>query len=356
MAAASHAASGAAVREDHLALSDCMEWPKVITKAGRTMEIVLVTGASGFVGSSLLHRLAGEGRAVRGAYRHDVPTLPAGVQGIAAGDLGATQDWRLALDGVAAVVHTAARVHVMQDAARDPLTEYRRVNVKGTLNLARQAAASGVKRFVFLSSVKVNGEFTPSGCSFHAADVPAPEDAYGLSKLEAEQGLMELARETGMEVVIIRPPLVYGPGVKGNFSSMMRWVLKGVPLPLGAVQNKRSLVALENLVDFIALCADPERSPRAANEVFLVSDGEDVSTTELFCKVARAHGVKARLLPVPASLIKAVANLLGKGAVADRLLGSLVVDNSKARDQFCWTPVISMDEQLQKMVRHDSRV
>lgn len=319
------------------------------------MEIVLVTGASGFVGSALLHRLAAEGRAVRGASRHDVPTLPARVQGIAAGNLGATQDWRLALDGVAVVVHTAARVHVMQDVARDPLTEYRRVNVKGTLNLARQAAAYGVKRFVFLSSVKVNGEWTLNGCAFRAADIPAPEDAYGISKLEAEQGLMDLARETGMEVVIIRPPLVYGPGVKGNFASLVRWVRKGIPLPLGVVHNKRSLVALENLVDFIALCADPERSHLAANEVFLISDGEDVSTNGLLRKVANAYNVAPRLMPIPVLWIRTFARLLGKRAVADRLLGSLVVDSSKAWDLLGWKPVVSMDEQLKNMALHDTR-
>lgn len=318
------------------------------------MEIVLVTGASGFVGSALLHRLAAEGRAVRGASRYDVPTLPAGVQGIATGNLGATQDWRLALDGVAVVVHTAARVHVMQDVARDPLTEYRRVNVKGTLNLARQAAAYGVKRFVFLSSVKVNGECTPNGCTFRTADVPAPEDAYGISKLEAEQGLIDLARETGMEVVIIRPPLVYGPGVKGNFASLVRWVRKGIPLPLGAVHNRRSLVALENLVDFIAVCADSGRSPLAANEVFLISDGEDVSTNGLLRKVANAYNVAPRLMPIPALWIRTVARLLGKRAVADRLLGSLVVDSSKAWDLLGWKPVVSMDEQLKMMALHDT--
>jgi nucleoside-diphosphate-sugar epimerase len=227
--------------------------------------------------------------------------------------------------------------------------------VKGTLNLARQAAAYGVKRFVFLSSVKVNGECTLNGCAFRAADIPAPEDAYGISKLEAEQGLMDLARETGMEVVIIRPPLVYGPGVKGNFASLVRWVRKGIPLPLGVVHNKRSLVALENLVDFIALCADPERSKLAANEVFLISDGEDVSTNGLLRKVANAYSVAPRLMPIPVLWIRTVARLLGKRAVADRLLGSLVVDSSKAWDLLGWKPVVSMDEQLKNMALHDTR-
>jgi nucleoside-diphosphate-sugar epimerase len=244
----------------------------------------------------------------------------------------------------------------MQDTAGDCLAEFRRVNTEGTLNLARQAAAAGVKRFVFLSSVKVNGEITRRGCLFRADDVSAPEDAYGLSKLEAEQGLIALASETGMGVVIIRPPLVYGPGVKGNFASMVRWLRKGIPLPFGTVHNQRSLVALENLVDFIALCAQPERSPCAANEVFLISDGEDISTSELMRKAARAYGLEARLLPVPAPWIYAAATIFGKGAVAQRLLGSLAVDNSKARELLGWTPVISMDEQLQKMARYDSCV
>lgn len=244
----------------------------------------------------------------------------------------------------------------MKEGSGDPLAEYRRVNVQGTLALARQAAQAGVRRFIFLSSIKVNGERTGNGKSFCEADLPLPEDAYGLSKLEAEQGLMPLTQETGMEIVIIRPPLVYGPGVKGNFASMVRWVRKGIPLPFGAVRNKRSLVALENLVNFITLCADPERSPRAANEVFLISDGEDVSTTELLRKVACAYGVSPRLLPVPVGLLRIAAGVLGKRAVADRLLGSLVVDSSKARELLGWKPVISMDEQLRKMALHDSLV
>lgn len=222
------------------------------------------------------------------------------------------------------------------------------------LALARQAAGTGVHRFVYISSVKVNGERTASNTAFHVGDTPVPEDAYGMSKYEAEQGRMALARDTGMEVVIIRPPLVYGPGVKGNFASLVRGVRKGIPLPLGAVHNKRSLVALENLVDFIAVCADPERSPRAANEVFLISDGDDFSTTELLRKVAKAYHVAPCLLPIPVSWIKTVAGFLGKSDVADRLLGSLVVDSSKARELLGCKPVVSMDMQLKKMASHDS--
>jgi nucleoside-diphosphate-sugar epimerase len=181
--------------------------------------------------------------------------------------------------------------------------------------------------------------------------VPAPQDAYAISKWEAEQGLMAIARETGMGVVIIRPPLVYGLDVKGNFAKLVQWVRKGIPLPFGALQNRRSLLALDNLVSFIALCADPAKSPKAANEVFLISDGEDVSTAELLRRVARAYGTKAHLIPVPPAWLRFGARLLGKSAVADRLLGSLVIDSSKARELLGWRPVVTMDEQLQKMAR-----
>jgi len=243
------------------------------------------------------------------------------------------------------VVHLAARVHIMNDDSSDPLAEFRKVNTDGTLNLARQAAESGVKRFIYLSSIKVNGEITETGQSFVPDDTFVPDDPYGLSKYEAEQGLLALAKETNMEVVIIRPPLVYGPGVKANFHSMMRWIYKGVPLPFGAVYNQRSLVALDNLVSFIIHCID---HPKAANGVFLISDGEDVSTTELLQKVAKAFDKKAILLPVPVSLMKFVSKLLGKADVANRLFGSLQVDSSKARDLLGWKPVITMDGQLKK--------
>jgi nucleoside-diphosphate-sugar epimerase len=241
---------------------------------------------------------------------------------------------------------------MMHEKLANPLAEYRRVNVQGTENLARQAVQAGVRRFVFISSVKVNGEATSPGQPFTPADAPAPQDAYGQSKHEAERALWQVALDTGMEVVVIRPPLVYGPGVKGNFAQMVQWVRRGVPLPLGALDNRRSLVALDNLVGFIALCADPARSPQAANQTFLVADGDDVSTPEMLRRVAHAYGVRARLLPVPVGLMRGAARLLGQAAVADRLFGSLQVDASKARTLLGWTPEVTMQAQLRKMALH----
>ncbi len=301
---------------------------------------VLITGATGFVGSQLCETASQNGWSVQRVLRRS------GVlDGVVVGDIEPDTDWLQALVDIDVVVHLAARVHIMNDDSSDPLAEFRKVNTDGTLNLARQAAESGVKRFIYLSSIKVNGEITETGQSFVPDDTFVPDDPYGLSKYEAEQGLLALAKETNMEVVIIRPPLVYGPGVKANFHSMMRWIYKGVPLPFGAVYNQRSLVALDNLVSFIIHCID---HPKAANGVFLISDGEDVSTTELLQKVAKAFDKKAVLLPVPVSLMKFVARLLGKADVANRLFGSLQVDSSKARDLLGWKPVITMDGQLKK--------
>lgn len=307
-------------------------------------EGILVTGASGFVGGQLIRRLADQPSiAVRGAVR----ATPAGDHPglIAVGEINGDTDWSEALQGQRIVVHTAARAHIMDDMAADPLAEFRSVNVTGTLKLARQAAAAGVGRFVFISSIKVNGEQTPLDACFMADDVPAPEDPYGISKWEAEQGLRELASETGMEVVIIRPPLIYGPGVKGNFASMIKLVGRGLPLPLGAVHNKRSLVALDNLVDLIITCID---HPGAANETFLVSDGEDLSTTQLLQGVAEAMGKPSRLIPVPASLLQFGATLLGKKAVAQRLLGSLQADISHTQKCLNWTPPLTVKQGLQR--------
>lgn len=308
---------------------------------------VLVTGATGFVGNALVGKLAvyGSFDGVVAAVRRDDVSWPNGVMPVHLGDLLPTTEWSETLHGVDAVVHCAARVHVMQDDASDPLQAYREVNVDGTLNLALQAAKAGVRRFVFVSSIKVNGEATFPGSLFTADGGPSPLDPYGVSKMEAEQGLRELSSRTGMEVVIIRPPLVYGPGVKANFAALMRAVQRGLPLPLGAVHNLRSLVALDNLVDFIMTCIN---HPKAANQTFLVSDGRDLSTTELVRGMAQAAGKPARLLPVPVWALQAGAKLLGKGDAVQRLCGNLQLDISKARNLLGWTPPISVEEGLKR--------
>lgn len=307
---------------------------------------ILITGASGFVGQAVWLRLSGmEGVTAVGSVRRVGRGSDDRVPFVTVGELSSKTDWITALTGVQVVVHAAARVHVMQEVAVDPIVEFRRVNVHGTLNLAQQAAVAGVRRFVFISSIKVNGESTHLGQSFAADDMPAPLDAYGISKMEAEQGLRELSAKTGMEVVIIRPPLVYGPGVKANFAAMMRWLQWGVPLPLGSIHNQRSLVALDNLVDLIVTCMS---HPAAAHRTFLVSDGEDVSTTELLRRMGRAMGKPARLLPVPASWLRLAAAMVDKRDVADRLCGSLQVDIAKTRHLLGWTPPLTLDQGLKK--------
>jgi nucleoside-diphosphate-sugar epimerase len=305
---------------------------------------ILLTGATGFVGKRLARHIDQNTAhtltcAVRQQYLVHYGS-EVQVDGFSSGT-----DWSAALHGQTTVIHTAARAHVMNDKSEDPVQEFRQVNVDGTLKLARQAADAGIQRFVFVSSIKANGEQTALGQPYTPEDQPAPEDPYGLSKLEAEQGLRELASETGMEVVIIRPPLVYGPGVKGNFASMIRLVEKGLPLPLGAIHNKRSLVALDNLVDLIITCID---HPAAANQVFLAGDGEDLSTTELLRAVASAMGKPSRLVPVPSGLLMAGATMLNKKAMAKRLLGSLQVDISKAQNLLGWEPPLSVEEGLKR--------
>lgn len=307
--------------------------------------MILVTGATGFVGRAVTARLVADRRTVRGAIRGSAE-LPPGVESVQVGDLSASTNWTPALVGVQTVVHAAARVHVMRDSADDPPAEFRKANVEGSLRLARQAAERGVRRFIFISSIKVNGEETQPGRSYTAEDSPGPVDAYGLSKLEAESGLRELARQTGMEVVIIRPVLVYGPGVKANFRAMTRAIHRGLPLPFGAVdKNRRSLVALDNLVDLIVTCID---HPAAANQTFLVSDDEDLSTSELLRRTAFAMGRRARLIPVPATLLTMTLGMLGKHAVAHRLTKSLQVNMAKTRSLLGWKPPVSVDEGLRR--------
>lgn len=305
---------------------------------------VLVTGANGFVGCTLfkyLHEV--EQYHVSGSVR----TADTAQKNLfTVGELSENTNWSEALEGQHVVIHVAARAHVMDDFVGEPLAEYRRVNVDGTLNLARQAASAGVRRFIFISSIKVNGESTIIGSPFQHLDKAMPKDPYGISKAEAEAGLWQINKESGMEIVIIRPPLVYGPGVKANFASMMKLVSKNYPLPLGAVRNRRSMVALDNLINLISTCIN---HPKAANQTFLVSDDQDASTTELLRIMAHAFGKKAKLIPIPMSWIRGVATLLGKKVVADRLCGSLQVDITHTKNTLGWRPPVTMEQQLAKI-------
>ena len=303
---------------------------------------ILLTGATGFVGRSLALALIQKHTALICSVRK--PTHIAGADCRLVDELSPNTDWRHCLDQVDTVIHCAARVHVMQETANDPLQLFRNVNVAGTLQLAKQAAAAGVKQFIFLSSVKVNGEKTDIGSAFTEDCEPQPIDPYGISKLEAERALFELGRITGMAITVIRPPLIYGPGVGANFLSLLRWVQRGIPLPLASIRNQRSFVFIDNLVSLISCCI---QNPRASNQVFLVSDGRDMSTTELLKKSATSFKVSSRLLPCPASLLILMANLLGKKSVADRLCESLQVDISKASRILEWTPPHTVEQGLQ---------
>ena len=373
---------------------------------------ILITGANGFIGRALCNKLIADGYHVRGSVRGaaQMTALPSGVEGAMVGDIGPETDWSEVLNGIEGIVHLAARVHVMRESSADPLAAFREVNVEGTKCLAIAAANAGVKRFVYISSVKVNGEgtgkredggrrretgrkrdqrptsnierptsnekeelatdprrltqtFVRATCSgknshrfakekaegrsdpYTEMDKPEPQDPYAVSKWEAEQILAEISSATGIEIVIIRPPLVYGPNVRANFLRLLRWVNKGIPLPLGMVDNRRSLVSLDNLVDFLITCIE---HPAAAGETFLVSDGEDLSTPALIRRIALSMNIPARLIPVPVCLLRLGGSLLGKKSEVDRLCGSLQVDISKAKSVLGWKPPLSVDEGLAK--------
>jgi nucleoside-diphosphate-sugar epimerase len=307
---------------------------------------ILSTGSSGFVGKSLLTALYAKNHLIS-ATRRTHSDYGSRFDSHVVSNIDALTNWSEALTGADAVIHLAARVHVMRDSAPDPLAAFRSVNTDGTLNLARQAAAVGVRRFIFLSTIGVNGNVTNAGKSFSAADTPQPHDPYSVSKYEAEVGLRTIAASSQMEIVIIRPPLVYGRNAPGNFGKLNRLVARGLPLPLASVNNRRSLIGIDNLVSFIITCLE---HPAAANETFLVGDGEDLSTPDLIRRMARAMGRTARLLPVPAPLIMAAATVLGKGEMAHRICGSLQVDISKSQELLRWNPPVTVDEGLRRAV------
>lgn len=304
---------------------------------------ILITGASGFLGTSLGKALSLAGcYSLKAQVRKSIE-VPWAEEVILLPDLSHIEPLNNIFDEVDVIIHCAARVHVMDDTSSNPLADFRKINVEGSINLANMAAKSGVRRFIFISSIKVNGENTEGGRVYDEDDTPSPKDPYGVSKMEAEEGLKRIAAETGMELVIIRPVLVYGPGVKANFFSMMRWVDKEIPLPLGAIRNKRSLIAIDNLIDLIETCI---HHPAAANQTFLASDGEDLSTTDLLKRIGVALDRKTRLIRIPYIIISILLVTIGKKSIAERLGESLQVDISKSRDLLNWTPPLSVDEGL----------
>ena len=304
----------------------------------------LVTGASGFVGSALCNALVKRGSSVRAVLRDSHEVNVGNYEAFTIPGITVETNWGNALDEVNTVIHLAARVHVMHETAAEPLAEFRKVNVAGTEHLARSAAISGVKRFVYISSIKVNGEDTLAGKKFTENDASSPQDPYGISKYEAEKALRRVAQETGLEVVIVRPPLVYGEGVKGNFAQMLSVLSKGLPLPLSSVKNLRSLIYLDNLVDALIVCAT---HPKAAGQTYLVSDGEDISTPDLLRQLGEGIKHPARLMPCPVALLNLLGKLTGKSEQLKRLLGSCQVNSDKIRTQLDWTPPYSLHEGLQ---------
>jgi len=308
---------------------------------------ILVTGANGFVGKAVCAEANLRNLQLVGAVRHN-KKLSTDVKVIEVGEINERTNWQHALIDCNVVIHLAARVHVMQESSHNPLAEFRQVNLAGTLNLARQAIKAGVKRFIFVSSIKVNGENTPPEAPFTADDIANPQDAYGRSKYEAEQALLALSAETGLEIVIIRPPLIYGASVKANFKSLMKLAQLNIPLPFGVVNNKRSMVFIDNLVDFILLCT---HHPSAANQTFLISDDDDVSITRLIQEIKEASGKRSLLIPVPQSWLRFVLQLIGKSSLSDRLLGNLQVDITKAKTLLNWKPPFTFEQGINKTIQ-----
>ncbi|MFN4054698.1 MAG: UDP-glucose 4-epimerase family protein [Alishewanella aestuarii] len=303
---------------------------------------ILITGSSGFVGQGLIQKLHAYPLVLLGRREGSESIYP-----YFRAEITAEADFSEALAGVSVVIHCAARAHIMNDSAADPLKAFREINTFGTLNLARQAAAAGVRRFIFISTIKVNGESTDTGKPFRSDDEINPQDAYAVSKAEAESGLKQLAYETGMELVIIRPPLIYGPGVKANFVAMLRLAKRNLPVPFGAIHNKRSMLALDNLVDLIEVSID---HPKAANQTFLVSDDRDLSTTELLQLMVRAYGKTPRLIPVPMSWFNIIGKLTGKQAVIARLCGNLQVDINDTKTTLNWRPPVSVEDGIKSCI------
>jgi nucleoside-diphosphate-sugar epimerase len=309
---------------------------------------ILITGSTGFIGSALVSRLIEDGFTINCAVRNEVCVAPDRDQKkrlkiIKVGDLRLSVDWKNATEGVETIVHLAARAHNLNKDDNNSLSDYYKINVEASLKLARQAASVGVRRFIYMSSIKVNGESTAMGRPFTPLDIPMPQDAYGRSKHQAEMGLIKIAAETGMEVVIIRSPLVYGPGVKGNFLTMVRYLSQALPIPLGSVSNLRSLISLDNLVNLIVKCI---LHPAAANQVFLVSDGEDISTPSLIKRLGGALGARVCLISVPIPLLYLIASIFGYLPMIKRLCSNLQLDSSKTKELLNWTPLISVDEGL----------
>ena len=301
---------------------------------------ILVTGANGFVGRALCDEAVVRGIVVRTATRR---FCDLGIENVVVSDIDTITNWQDALAGVDVVIHLAARVHVMRDDAHSSLIEFRRVNLEGTEHLARSAATKAVKRFVYVSSIKVNGEKTSKSRCYSGQDLPAPQDSYGISKWEAEQALHRVAKETGLEVTIVRPPLVYGARVKGNFIQMMNVIARGLPLPFASVCNHRDLIYVGNLVDALITCAT---HPNAAGQTYLVSDGESITTPDLIRNLAKTLGSRCLVFPFPVFVIRFLAKLLGKSAAIDRLTQSLRIDDSKIRRELDWQPPYTMGQGL----------